>query len=58
MRIVAFLQDPVEIKKIMVSQGIPDYTAPPPLVREYTEPEPDYIPDYETFDKDSAVSYE
>ena len=49
MRIVAFLQDTVEIKKIMDSQGIPDYTAPPPLAKEYVQPEPDYIPDYETF---------
>ena len=58
MRIVAFLQDPLEIKKIMVSQGIPDYTAPPPLAKEYVQPEPDYIPDYETFDNDSAFSFE
>jgi len=47
MRIVAFLQDPVEIKKIMDSLGIPDYTAPPPLAKEYIQPESDYIPDYE-----------
>jgi hypothetical protein len=31
MRILAFLHDSHEIKKIMKSQGIPDYTAPPPI---------------------------
>ncbi|MEZ4754334.1 MAG: hypothetical protein R3A13_08510 [Bdellovibrionota bacterium] len=31
MRIVAFMQDPVEIKKIMNSHGIAEYCAPPPI---------------------------
>lgn len=31
MRIVAFVQDPLEVKKIMKSLGIPDFRAPPPV---------------------------
>ena len=31
MRVVAFLQDPVEIKYIMKSQGIPQFRAPPTM---------------------------
>jgi len=31
MRILAFVQDPAEIKKIIKSLGLPDSTAPPPL---------------------------
>ena len=31
MRIMAFVQDPVAIKQIMRSLGLPAYTAPPPL---------------------------
>jgi len=31
MRIVAFVQNPVEIKKIMESLGLPDFTVPPRL---------------------------
>lgn len=31
MRIIAFVQDPLEIKKIMQAQGIQDFRAPPPL---------------------------
>lgn len=31
MRIIAFVQNPVEIKKIMHSLGLPDFRAPPPL---------------------------
>ena len=50
MRIVAFVQDPVEIKKIMQSQGIPDFTAPPPIPKVFEAPETDFIPDYESSD--------
>lgn len=31
MRIVAFVGDPLEIKKIMKSQGVPNFRAPPPI---------------------------
>jgi hypothetical protein len=31
MRIIAFLQDPVETKKIMESLGLPQFRAPPPI---------------------------
>lgn len=54
MRIVAFVQDPLEIKKIMQSLGLPDYTAPPPLPKssalEFEHDCLDEIPDYDTFD--------
>ena len=33
MRIIAFVQDTAEIKKIMHALGLPDYTAPPPIPR-------------------------
>ena len=32
-RIIAFVQDTAEIKKIMHALGLPDYTAPPPIPR-------------------------
>lgn len=52
MRIIAFVQDPVEIKKIMASLGLPDYTAPPPLPKRSTADFEQYcldeIPDYDT----------
>jgi hypothetical protein len=48
MRIVAFVQSPVEIKKIMQSLGLPDFTAPPPLPKLVADaPFADYIPDYD-----------
>jgi hypothetical protein len=54
MRIVAFVQDPQAITKIMQSLGLPDYTAPPPLPRNRTADFDQYcldeIPDYENFD--------
>ena len=31
MRIVAFVQDPVEVKKLMKALGIRDFRAPPPI---------------------------
>ncbi len=43
MRILSFLHDTLEIKKIMKSQGIPDYTAPPPI--------PDFSRQSEIFDE-------
>jgi hypothetical protein len=49
MRIVAFIHDPVEIKKIMESQGIPDFTAPPPIPKKFVTPEADFIPDYHNY---------
>jgi len=53
MRIVAFVQDPQEIKKIMQSLGLPDSTAPPPLPKgstaEFEQYCLDEIPDYDTF---------
>ena len=54
MRIIAFVQDPVAITKIMQSLGLPDYTAPPPLPKysnsEFEQYCLDEIPDYDTFD--------
>ena len=62
MRIVAFVQDPQAITKIMQSLGLPDYTAPPPLPKNRTADFEQYcldeIPacgelsrtDYDTFD--------
>jgi hypothetical protein len=47
-RIVAFVQNPVEIKKIMQSLRLPDFTAPPPLPRLATiAPFADYNPEYD-----------
>lgn len=43
MRILAFVHDPLEIKNIMKAQGIPDYTAPPPI--------PDFSRHSEIFDE-------
>jgi hypothetical protein len=43
MSILAFIHDPLEIKNIMKSQGIPDYTAPPPI--------PDFSRHNEIFDE-------
>ena len=54
MRIVAFVQDPQAITKIMQSLGLPDYTAPPPLPKNRTADFEQYcldeMPDYENFD--------
>jgi hypothetical protein len=48
MRIVAFVQSPVEIKKIMQSLGLPDFTAPPPMPKPPSdEPYTDFIPNYD-----------
>jgi len=50
MRIVAFVQDTAEIKKIMHALGLPDYTAPPPIPRPSNFEEHlfvDDIPDYD-----------
>ena len=48
MRILAFVHDPLEIKNIMKSQGIPDYTAPPPIPDFFRHNEIfDEIPDYD-----------
>jgi len=53
MRILAFVQDPAEIKKIIKSLGLPDSTAPPPLPNCSTEGFEQYcldeIPDYDPF---------
>jgi len=49
-RIIAFVQDTAEIKKIMQSLGLPDYTAPPPIPRPSNFEERlfvDDIPDYD-----------
>ena len=32
MKVKSFILNPVEIKRIMAAQGVPDYRAPPPLV--------------------------
>jgi len=53
MRIVAFVKDPVEIKKIMKSQGLPDFRAPPPIPRAPAFDEQEFmddIPDYDKYD--------
>jgi hypothetical protein len=54
MRIVAFMQDPQGITKIMQSLGLLDYTALPPLPKNRTADFAQYcldeIPDYENFD--------
>lgn len=48
MRILTFVHDPLEIKKIMKSQGIPDFTAPPPIPDFSRHSEIlDGIPDYD-----------
>ena len=51
MRIIAFIQDPLEIKKIMASLGLPDFRAPPPLPvtpeSAFSELPFDPIPDYD-----------
>lgn len=48
MRIIAFVHDPLEIKKIMDSLGLPQFRAPPPIP-EYTRLDAilDDIPDYD-----------
>jgi len=49
-RIIAFVQDTAEIKKIMQSLGLRDYTAPPPIPRPSNFEERlfvDDIPDYD-----------
>lgn len=53
MRIVAFVQDPMEIKNIMNSLGLPDFRAPPPipiqLAGSFEEYASDTFPDYAEF---------
>ena len=52
MRIIAFVNDPQEVKQIMKSLGLPDYRAPPPLpkgpgtIQEF-ELHFDSMPDYD-----------
>jgi len=50
MRIVAFVQDPAEVKKIMDSLGLPHFRAPPQIPQAPSVDEPifiDDIPDYD-----------
>ncbi len=51
MRIIAFVQNPLEIKKIMSSLGLPDFRAPPPLLipidASFEEPLKDPFPAYD-----------
>jgi len=50
MRIVAFVQDPLEIKQIKNSLKLPDFRAPPPIPkapRIIDELQFDTMPDYE-----------
>lgn len=51
MRIVTFVQNPLEIKKIMQSLGLPDFTAPPKLPIPphgvHKEPPSNPFPDYD-----------
>jgi hypothetical protein len=59
MRIIAFIQDEHSIKDIMKAQGIPDFQAPPPLLKFIDTTEAmvrqahhnvDELPSYDSFD--------
>lgn len=51
MRIIAFIQDTFTIKDIMKAEGIPDYTAPPPIPRVIdTSAAIDQLINYDSFD--------
>jgi hypothetical protein len=49
MRIIAFIQDEHSIKDIMKAQGIPDFQAPPPLLKFIDTTEAiDELPSYDS----------
>ena len=51
MRIIAFIQDEHSIKNIMKAQGIPDFQAPPPILRFINTSETiDELPTYDSFE--------
>ena len=50
-RIIAFIQDAHSIKDIMEAQGIPDFQAPPPILKFIdTTHAIDDIPSYDSFE--------